>query len=140
LSLTDTTVLFENEQPESMLYLLGLLNSQLLTFRFRSIGKLKSGGIYEYFWNSISKLSIHRIDFSDPIDIAGHDKMVKLVKQMLDLNKRKAEAKDAGEQERLQRVIDSTDQQIDALVYELFELTPEEVAIVEETTVEHRRN
>ncbi|PZS32329.1 MAG: restriction endonuclease subunit M, partial [Pseudonocardiales bacterium] len=56
LGLTDTTVLFDNEQPEDLRYLLGLLNSKLLTYRFRYIGKLKSGGILEYFWNSISKL------------------------------------------------------------------------------------
>ena len=37
---------------------------------------------------------------------------------MLDLHKRKSAA-DAASQERLQRLIDSTDKQIDALVYEL---------------------
>jgi hypothetical protein len=31
----------------------------------------------------------------------------------------------------IQRRIDATDQQIDKLVYELYELTPEEIAIVE---------
>jgi hypothetical protein len=57
--------------------------------------------------------------------------MVALVEQMLDLQKRKAVAKDAANQERLQRLIDSTDKQIDALVYDLYGLTPEEIAIVE---------
>ncbi len=33
--------------------------------------------------------------------------------------------------ERLQRLIDSADLQIDALVYELYGLTPEEIALVE---------
>jgi hypothetical protein len=39
-----------------------------------------------------------------------------------------------GEQERtlLQRRIEATDQQIDRLVYELYDLTEEEIAIVEE--------
>jgi hypothetical protein len=50
---------------------------------------------------------------------------------MLELNKSKAGTKESAEQERLQRVIDSTDQQIDVLVYELYGLTPEEIAIVE---------
>ena len=50
--------------------------------------------------------------------------MVLLVEQIIDLNKRKTESKDASEHKRLQRVIDSTDQQIDVL-------TPEEIAIVE---------
>jgi hypothetical protein len=56
--------------------------------------------------------------------------MVTLVGQMLDLHQRKAATDDAG-QERLQRLIDATDKQIDALVYELYGLTPEEIAVVE---------
>ena len=57
--------------------------------------------------------------------------MVSEVQQMLDMHKRKAEAKDAAGQERLQRLIDATDKDIDALVYELYDLTPEEIAVVE---------
>ncbi len=83
ISLTDTTVLFENGQSESLPYLLGLLNSRLLTFRFASIGKLKSGGIYEYFWNSVSRLCVRRIDLSNKPDQGRHDRMVSLVEQML---------------------------------------------------------
>lgn len=44
---------------------------------------------------------------------------------------RKADAKDAAGQERLQRLIASTDTQIDALVYELYGLTEEEIGVVE---------
>jgi len=42
----------------------------------------------------------------------------------------------ANQSERiaLQRQIDATDQQIDQLVYELYELTDEEIRIVEEAT------
>jgi len=50
---------------------------------------------------------------------------------VLDLQKRLAAAQSAGEGERLGRLIQATDQQIDALVYELYGLTPEEIAIVE---------
>lgn len=57
--------------------------------------------------------------------------MVALVEQMLDLRKRLAAAQDAGERERLGRLIDATDRQIDALVYELYGLTEEEIAIIE---------
>jgi hypothetical protein len=39
--------------------------------------------------------------------------------------------RDAGEHQRLQRLIASTDQQIDTLVCELYGLTAEEIAIVE---------
>jgi hypothetical protein len=40
-------------------------------------------------------------------------------------------SKNRHEQTLIQRRIDATDQQIDKLVYELYGLTPEEIAIVE---------
>lgn len=132
IGLTDTTVLFDNNQPENLFYLLGLLNSKLLSFRFKSIGKLKGGGIYEYFWNSVSKLAIRRIDLSNPTDKGKHDQMVVLVDRILDLHKRLAFAKSPDDKTRLQRQIDSTDREIDQLVYDLYGLTEEDIAIVEQ--------
>jgi len=134
LGLTDTTVLFENGQAEDLLYLLGLLNSRVLTFRFRYIGKLKSGGIIEYFWNSVSKMPIRRIDFSDATDEVRHGRMVELVETMLKLHNQLAAAKTNHEKTAIQRQIDATDNQIDQLVYELYGLTDEEIRIVEEGT------
>lgn len=83
LSLTDTTVLFDNGQPEDLRYLLGLLNSPILEFRFRALAKLKGAGLYEYFWNSVSKLPIRRIDFGHAGDRALHDQMVALVERSM---------------------------------------------------------
>ena len=111
---------------------MAVLNSKLLTFRFRSIGKLKSAGIYEYVWNGISKLTVRRIDFTAPADKLRHDTMVVLVESMLALQKHKAAAQTQPEQELMQRQIEITDRQIDALVYELYDLSPAEIAIVED--------
>lgn len=134
LGLTDTTVLFDNGQPESLHFLLGLLNSKLLTFRFRAIGKLKSGGLYEYFWNSISKLPIRRIDFSKNADRIAHDTLVTRVERMLKLHEQLATAQSPNEQDHLRRDIAATDRAIDQLVYQLYGLTPEEIALVESAT------
>jgi len=60
--------------------------------------------------------------------------MVKLVEQMLDLQKGLASAKVPDEKTRIQRQIDITDKQIDNLVYDLYGLTEEEIKIVEENT------
>ncbi|HQB08000.1 MAG TPA: hypothetical protein PK712_09070, partial [Rectinema sp.] len=62
---------------------------------------------------------------------ARHDKMVSLVERMLDLHKRLAETKTNHEKTLLQRQIEATDKQIDALVYDLYGLTEEEIRIVE---------
>jgi hypothetical protein len=55
--------------------------------------------------------------------------MVSLVKSLLNLHKRTP--KTPQEQEMVKRVIESTDRQIDKLVYELYRLTDEEIKIVE---------
>ena len=50
---------------------------------------------------------------------------------MLDLHKRLTNAKNPDDKTKLQRQIDATDREIDRLVYELYGLTEEEIAIVE---------
>jgi len=57
---------------------------------------------------------------------------VKLVECMLDLHKKLAAAKVPDEKTKIQRQIDSADRQIDQLVYKLYNLTQEEITIVEE--------
>jgi len=79
----------------------------------------------------ISQLPIHPINFSDPADKSRHDWMVELVERMLALHKQLTAAKIEHEKTVLQRQIEATDRQIDALVYELYGLTEEEIKIVE---------
>jgi hypothetical protein len=59
--------------------------------------------------------------------------MVSLVQTMLDLNKQLSKARTGHEKTTLKRQIDTTDRQIDQFVYELYDLSPEEIAIVEES-------
>ena len=49
-----------------------------------------------------------------------------------DLHKRLAKAKTTYDKTNLQHQIDATDQQIDHLVYELYELTDKKIEIVKE--------
>jgi type I restriction-modification system DNA methylase subunit len=131
IGLTDTTVLFDNGQPENLLYVLGLLNSRLLTFRFRSIGKLKGGGVYEYFWNSISRIPIRRIDFSVPSEKDLHDHLVHLVEEML-LATERATSASGITAEVAQRKCSALDRQIDKMVYGLYGLREDEIKLVED--------
>ena len=57
--------------------------------------------------------------------------MVALVQTMLDLHKALSSAGPDHERTLLARRIEATDRQIDALVYELYGLTEEEIGIVE---------
>ena len=112
-------------------YLLGLLNSNLWTFLFSKSSSEIRGGFYRWKHQYMAPLPIRTINRSDPVDIARQDRMVSLVDQMLSLHKQLQEARTPHEQTALQRQIEATDHQIDALVYELYGLTEEEIRIVE---------
>jgi len=70
------------------------------------------------------------IDFSNPVEKAQHDKLVALVDNMLELQKKYHEARmeiDKGLYERQIKIVDA---QIDRFVYDLYWLTEEEVKVV----------
>jgi type I restriction-modification system DNA methylase subunit len=116
----------------SYAYLLGLLNSKLLSGYLKGTSTPFRGGFIALNRQYIEQLPIRGIDFSDPAEKARHDKMVILVERMLDLQKKLAAAKNPNDKTNLQREIEATDRQIDQLVYELYGLTAEEIKIVEE--------
>lgn len=116
----------------SLLFLLGILNSRLINF----IYKLKcpqTGKIFAEIKPSIIKeLPIRLISEGDMQLNARRDQIVALVKELLSLNKQ-AEVKTATptQSAQLDRQIQATNREIDRLVYELYELTAEEIKIVE---------
>jgi len=115
-------------------YILGLFNSRLLTYYYQKIIPEVGKTFAEVKTVNVGRLPIRTIDFSGPEDVARHDKMVKLVENMLDLHRRLSESKTGHEKTLLSRQIETTDRQIDALVYELYGLSEEEIAIVEGAT------
>ena len=115
----------------SPLYILGLLNSKLLDLYLKKISTVMRGGYIRFFSQYIEQLPIRTINFSDPADKARHDRMVALVTQMLDLNKKLQDARLEQDKTLLSRQIEATDAAIDNLVYELYGLTAEEIGIVE---------
>lgn len=121
-----------SESQMSILYLLGILNIRLLDWNVKLINSRFGQGYYSFNRQYIEPLPIRPIDFSNPIEKSRHDQILELVERMLDLNRRLQESKTAHEKDSLQRQIDATDRQIDRLVYELYELTEDEIKIVEE--------
>ncbi len=117
--------------PLNDLYLLGILNSKVSDFVLHSIASTKQGGYFEYKPMYISKIPIHPIDPSSPDDVAKHDRMVGHVERMLDLHRRLPAASADHEKSLLERQIEATDRQIDALVYDLYGLIDDEIRIVE---------
>lgn len=124
-------ITLKSNVDESVFYILGLVNSRVLTFFLKQVSTSLRGGFFRYFAQYIEQLPIRPIDFSDPADAARHDRLVALVQWMLDLHKQLAGASLPHSRELLQRQIDATDRQIDGLVYELYGLTEAEIGVVE---------
>ena len=73
------------------------------------------------------------MDFSPLAEKAQHDKLVALVESMLDLQKKYYNTRMERDKELYERQIKVVDAQIDRLVYDLYELTEEEIEIVEKS-------
>jgi hypothetical protein len=78
---------------------------------------------------------VRLLDSSKSGDRSAHDGMVNLVDSMLALHKQLAAAKSTAHKAILQRQMDATDAEIDRLVYDLYGLTEQEIAIVEGKTL-----
>ncbi|ODS34438.1 MAG: hypothetical protein SCARUB_00449 [Candidatus Scalindua rubra] len=131
----DNSCFYSNDKTSIIstddLYLLGILNSKVSDFVMHSISSTKQGGYYEYKPMYLSQLPILTINFSNPSDKTHHEKMISLVNQMQDFHKQLAQAKLPQKKTVPKRQIEATDRQIDELVYELYNLTDEEIKIVE---------
>jgi len=107
-------------------YLTGILNSKLMFYWLKNIGK-RQGEQLQIDKEPILKAPIY------VASQAEQKSLIKLVNKMLDLNSKYAAIKDklTSETERLKRQIDEMDQEIDSVVYKIYGLTEEEIKVVE---------
>lgn len=122
----------EEKCAYKMHYILGLINSRFMRFYWgasfsdmrQTFPKIK--GTY------LKELPIPIVNFELKQEKANHDKLVTLVDQMLEAQKTLHAAKTSRDKELAEKRVTIIDTQIDALVYKLYGLTEEEIAIVEE--------
>jgi len=127
----NSMVAFAPKDEVSLKYLLGIINSRLVSYWFsKTYDKLQRSIFPQFKVGELGLFPVWKPDMSNSHDEAQHDKMVELVEFMLNLHKDLPKAKTPHEQESFQRQIAATDKAIDALVYELFGLTEEEIRIV----------
>ena len=115
---------------EHLSYFTGILNSRLLWKWFNHHAKRRGVGL-EINGNVLSRSPIRPIDFSLQIDRSLHDQLVSFVERIQELQQHLKDANLSTNRVIIQRQIDTTDRQIDQLVYELYGLTDDEIAIVE---------
>lgn len=113
------SVVVTDDAVMSIEFILAFLNSRLMQWRFKLTSTNNNVGT-----NELEAL---------PIVIAGEvqqDRIISLVKQMLAAKQQEAAASGHAK-EIAARKCAALDRQIDALVYELFDLTDDEIALVE---------
>jgi hypothetical protein len=112
--------------PSNSFYLLGILNSKVARFFFysRSPERALSPRL-------LAQLPIYTPDFYDAVDDARHAALSASVEEMLALHRRRYWAGTEEEKETLLGNIGELNQQIDCMVYEIYDITEEEKEILE---------
>jgi hypothetical protein len=113
IGLTNTTAIFATNEKMDIRYVLALLNSKLLTFRYRYIGKQTGSGVFEFFENQISQLPIPSIEESE------QQPFIEKIDEIITAKKM---GKETTELEN----------EIDRMVYGLYGLSDEEIEAVED--------
>jgi len=124
-----TTDLSPVEYPLELL--LALMNSRLQTFYFASylIDYSLGGGLIHATPGTQAKFIIPRRIETKTVDL-----IVTLVKKLLELNRQLLVIGDDHEREVLLRQSNAIDKQVDQTIYQLYNITDEEIRIVEEAT------
>ena len=112
--------------------LLGILNSKLIGWYFRKKFQISADDTFP----QIMIRDIQQFPIPEPISVnSKQEELSSKVEQILNLHRQLLKAKTPQSKTVIQRQIDNTDGQIDELVYELYDLTKEEIEIVESSVV-----
>jgi hypothetical protein len=111
-------------------YLLGILNSKLSKFFLVNTCDKVQGGFYRLKMAYVQNIPIR--DASTQRYVSLYNDLTSLVGQILELNIKLLNSRTPDSSAALKRQFDVTSEQIDRLVYELYELTPDEIRIVEQ--------
>ena len=112
-------------------FLLGITNSRLASW----FGGLTLSNFGKQIFpklnpQDIKDLPIPHLDLDEPADKSSHDQIVQRVDALIEAKKNWAAAKTDKDKTYYQGKRDSLDRQIDRLVYELYDLSEEEIRIV----------
>ena len=127
----DTVNQLSVAKPLSASFVAAILNSKLInwfTYRFIFARAIRT---MHFDAPVTNRIPFFKFDFSKPADKALHDKLVLLVDKLLGLMPKLRAATAESEKAVLQNAVTAIDQQIDALVYELYGLTEAEKNLVE---------
>ena len=115
--------------PSGSRYLYGLLSSRLALFILSVLAEENGPG--DTAGAAIARFPVRTPDFDNPLDAARHGRLEALVQEEQALARNLAHARPEREREAILRELDSVKKQIDSLVYGIYGLSVDEIAVVE---------
>jgi hypothetical protein len=112
--------------PFDLRFVTGIINSRALNFYYRSTFQT-----LHVQRGELSSLPLPAMQLEKVVDKKRHDTLVRLVDSMLDAHRRSAVAKSEREMDYYRGKCAALDQEIDSLVYALYGLKADEIALVE---------
>jgi len=114
-------------------YLLGIINSNLINWHhLKTVYSIRiPEGSLKYPVSFFNNIPIKKIDFSNQQDSEAHDQIVNHVDHLLQLNKEIQTLTLDTKKEQIKRKIEYHEDKINSLVYQLYNLTKDEIELVE---------
>jgi hypothetical protein len=112
-------------------YLLGILNSSLVNYFYKNISSSYRGGYLRFIYQYLAQIPIIKILNEDRAMNNKRNRIVSLVDQMLETQKQITASKMESEQKIFRQKADLIDNKINRLVYDLYDLTEDEIKIIE---------
>ena len=119
-------VIISNELDHK--FILGILNSKLTDFYYQQINPERGEALAE-----VKKTHVEQLPIPKDVSDQQQNEIIKLVEQLLTLNKELQTVTLADKKEQLQNRISFTEDKINQIIYELYELTEEEIKLIEAT-------
>lgn len=116
-------------------FVVGVLNSKLLRCLYQ--GMVADSGqkaFPQVKVRALRKLPIRKLDRGIESERQSHDSVVELVDLLVELTQRGQSANTQREAEGLARQVGALDEQLDRLIYEIYDLSEQEIAQVEAAT------
>ena len=130
--LVNTINQLDNISDLNSKFILAILNSKLISW-FTYIFVFGKAIKTMHFDNpATSRIPMPSVDLTKKSDKEVHDKLVKLVDNIIAINKKLVGENNPNTKEILERQVRALDGEIDRLVYGLYQLTEEEINIIED--------
>ena len=129
--LVDTINQLSNRSEYSTYFILSILNSKLISWYAYRFIYSKAIMTMQFDNPTTSRIPMPSVDLTKKSDKEVHDKLVKLVDNIIAINKKLVGENNPNTKEILERQVRALDGEIDRLVYGLYGLSDNEIRIIE---------